>query len=195
MKFEIYNYESVTSTNDMAINLIKDKKKIIGCVNSEIQTKGRGTRGKKWISKKGNLFTSIFFPLKKKYPAFDEFAIVNCIIVSDVIKKLCNESKKVNLKFPNDIFLNGKKVCGLLQEVITFEKSNYLITGIGINIQSNPNIENNYKATNILFETKKNYEKKEIIDLLISSYQSFFKSIDSYNFTHYREQAETMAIN
>ena len=144
MKLKIYSYKVVKSTNDIAMNLIKEKKKISGCVCAKLQTKGRGTRGKKWISKKGNLFTSIFFPLKKKYPAFDEFAIVNCIIVSDVIKKLCNESKKVNLKFPNDIFLNGKKVCGLLQEVITFEKSNYLITGIGINIQSNPNIENNY---------------------------------------------------
>jgi len=195
MKFEIYKYESVTSTNDMAINLIKDKKKTIGFVSSEIQTQGRGTRGKKWISDKGNLFTSIFFPLKKKYPAFDEFSIVNCIIVSDIIKKLCNERKKVNLKFPNDILLNGKKVCGLLQEVITFEKGNYLITGIGINIQSNPDIENTYKATNILSETKKKYEKKEIIELLILAYQNFFKRIDSYNFTQYREQAEAMAIN
>jgi len=195
MKFEIYKYESVTSTNDMAINLIKDKKKTIGFVSSEIQTQGRGTRGKKWISDKGNLFTSIFFPLKKKYPAFDEFSIVNCIIVSDIIKKLCNERKKVNLKFPNDILLNGKKVCGLLQEVITFEKNNYLITGIGINIQSNPDIENTYKATNILSETKKKYEKKEIIELLILAYQNFFKRIDSYNFTQYREQAEAMAIN
>ncbi len=195
MKFEIYKYESVTSTNDLAINLIKDKKKTIGFVSSEIQTQGRGTRGKKWISDKGNLFASIFFPLKEKYPAFDEFSIVNCIIVSDIIKKLCNERKKVNLKFPNDILLNGKKVCGLLQEVITFEKNNYLITGIGINIQSNPDIENTYKATNILFETKKKYEKIEIIKLLILAYQSFFKEIDSYNFTQYREQAEAMAIN
>ena len=195
MKFEIYKYESVTSTNDMAINLIKDKKKTIGFVSSEIQTQGRGTRGKKWISDKGNLFASIFFPLKEKYPAFDEFSIVNCIIVSDIIKKLCNERKKVNLKFPNDILLNGKKVCGLLQEVITFEKGNYLITGIGINIQSNPDIENTYKATNILSETKKKYEKKEIIELLILAYQNFFKRIDSYNFTQYREQAEAMAIN
>ena len=86
MKFEIYKYESVTSTNDLAINLIKDKKKTIGFVSSEIQTQGRGTRGKKWISDKGNLFASIFFPLKEKYPAFDEFSIVNCIIVSDIIK-------------------------------------------------------------------------------------------------------------
>jgi len=66
MKFEIFKFESVTSTNDAAINLIKEEKKEIGCIYADTQTKGRGTRGKEWISTQGNLFGSIFFPLKKK---------------------------------------------------------------------------------------------------------------------------------
>ena len=70
MKFEIFKFESVTSTNDMAINLIKEKKKEFGCVYADLQTKGRGTNGKKWISEKGNFFGSIFFPLKKKLSTF-----------------------------------------------------------------------------------------------------------------------------
>ena len=61
MKFEIFKFNSVTSTNDIAISLIKEKKKESGCVFAEVQTKGRGTHGKKWISKKGNFFGSIFF--------------------------------------------------------------------------------------------------------------------------------------
>ena len=91
MKFEIYKFKNVTSTNDMAVNLIKDKKKFIGCIYSDFQTKGRGTKGKEWISHKGNLFTSLFFPLKEKYPPFNEFSIINPIIIADVIKKFCNE--------------------------------------------------------------------------------------------------------
>ena len=71
MEFEILKFESVTSTNDVAINLIKEKKKETGCVYANEQTKGRGTRGKKWVSKKGNLFGSIFFPLEKNYPPFN----------------------------------------------------------------------------------------------------------------------------
>ena len=63
MKFEIFKYENVTSTNDVAINLIKEEKKEFGCVYASTQTKGRGTRGKKWVSDKGNLFSSIFFLL------------------------------------------------------------------------------------------------------------------------------------
>ena len=60
MKFEIYNYKVIKSTNDVAMNLIKNDNKNSGCVIAKIQTRGRGTRGKRWISKEGNLFTTIF---------------------------------------------------------------------------------------------------------------------------------------
>ena len=49
MKFEIFKFDSVTSTNDVAIDLIKGEKKRSGCVYADIQTKGRGTHGRKWI--------------------------------------------------------------------------------------------------------------------------------------------------
>ena len=65
MKFEIFNFTSVSSTNDVAISLIEKEKKNSGCVYAEMQTKGRGTQGKNWISIKGNLFISIFFHLKE----------------------------------------------------------------------------------------------------------------------------------
>ena len=84
MKFEIFKFESVTSTNDAAINLIKEEKKETGCIYADTQTKGRGTRGKEWISTQGNLFGSIFFPLKKNYPPFNEFSIINPVIISEV---------------------------------------------------------------------------------------------------------------
>ena len=64
MKFEIFKFENVTSTNDIAIHLIKKEDKKIGCIYADVQTKGRGAHGKEWISDKGNLFGSIFFPLK-----------------------------------------------------------------------------------------------------------------------------------
>ena len=115
MKFEIFKFEKVTSTNDVAINLIKEEQKEFGCVYANTQTKGRGTHGRKWISDKGNLFSSIFFPLKKNYPPFHEFTIINPVLVSAVINKFCS-IKKINFKFPNDILINKKKVCGLLQD-------------------------------------------------------------------------------
>ena len=194
MRFEIFKFESVTSTNDTAIKLIKEEKKEIGCVFANSQTRGRGTHGKKWVSDKGNLFGSIFFPLKDSYPPFNEFSIISPIIISDVIKHFC-EKQKINLKFPNDVLLNGKKICGILQEIISMNSRKFLIIGIGINIASNPNIKNKYKATNILLETKKKLKIKEILDLIIVSYEKFFVDLNLYNYKHFKKKADLMALN
>ena len=194
MKFEIFKFESVTSTNDIAINLIKEQQKEAGWVYADTQTKGRGTHGKEWVSDKGNLFGSIFFPLKNNYPSFNEFSTINPIIISDVIEHFC-ENKNINLKFPNDIFVNRKKICGLLQELITFDNKKFLIIGIGLNIISNPDVNNKYGATNILSETEKKPKIKEIIDLLISSYEKFFIDLNSYNYKHFKKKADLMALN
>ena len=89
MRLETFKFGVVTSTNDKAIKLIKERKKNSGCVYADQQTKGRGTHGNKWISLKGNFFGSIFFHLKENYPPFNEFSIINSVIVSDVIKYFC----------------------------------------------------------------------------------------------------------
>ena len=193
MRFEIFRFPSVSSTNDVAISLIKKEKKNLGCVYAETQTKGRGTYGKKWISNKGNLFISIFFHLKENYPPFNEFSVISPLIVSETIKHFCKD-KTVSLKFPNDVFLNGKKICGILQETITFNKQKFLIIGIGMNVVSNPKIIDLYEATNILFETKKKINIKTIIDLIIISYEKFFKVLNLYKYENYKNKAETMSL-
>ena len=193
MKFKIYKFKKVTSTNDVAINLIKKEKKQSGCIYADVQTRGRGSNGKKWISEKGNFFSSFFFSLKQNYPAFHEFSIINPIIVSDVIKNFC-DIKKINLKFPNDILINNKKVCGLLQEIVTFNNKKFLIIGIGINVISSPNIKNKYKTTNIFSETNIKPKIVELIALLINSYEKFFVNINQYNYVNYKKKADLMVI-
>ena len=193
MKFEIFKFKSVTSTNDVAINLIKEKKKKIGCIYADIQTRGRGTRGKRWISVHGNLFGSIFFPLKKNYPPFNEFSIINPVIISGVMENFC-EKKNISFKWPNDVFLNGKKICGILQELITLNSKKFLIIGIGINIVSNPNINAKYETTNIFLETRKMPSIKEIINQIIFSYEKFFLNLNSYNYNNFKKKADLMAF-
>ena len=56
MKLKIVKFKSVTSTNNVAIKLIRSDKFVSGLVSSDFQTRGRGTMGKKWISYKGNIF-------------------------------------------------------------------------------------------------------------------------------------------
>ena len=194
MKFEIFKFKNVTSTNDVAINLIKKKEKEIGCVYADKQTKGRGTYGTQWISDKGNLFGSIFFPLKRNYPPFKEFSIITPVIITSVIEHFL-EKKYISFKLPNDVLVNGKKICGILQELVTSNSKKFLIIGIGINIISNPNVNTKYQATNILLETKKKPSASKIINLIISSYEKFFFNINSYNYNNYKKKVELMVLN
>ncbi len=193
MKFRIFKFSKVTSTNDVAIKLIKKEKKLFGFVYADMQSKGRGTKGRRWISQKGNFFGSIFFPLGKKYPPFHEFTVISPVIISKTIKNFCKK-KNINIKFPNDIFVNKKKICGILQEVVTFNDKQFLITGIGLNLISNPLIKNNYETTNILLETKKIVKVREIIDLIVLSYENFFIDLNSYKYTNFKQKADAMAI-
>ena len=193
MKFEILKFKSVTSTNDVAISLIKEKNKSAGCICSDLQTKGRGTYGKKWISEKGNLFLTLFFPIDNKCPSFQEFSIINPVIILDIVKNYCDE-KKLRLKFPNDILYDGKKICGFLQELIIQNERKFLIIGIGLNIDSNPNINNGYKATNIYLETNIKPSIDEIIGLIISSYKNFLVNLDTYNYENFKKKADKLSI-
>ena len=70
-----------------------------------------------------------------------------------------------------------------------------MIIGIGLNIISNPKIKTKYQATNILFETKKKPSIKEMIRLIISSYEEFFLNLNLYNYKDFKKRADLMALN
>mgnify|MGYP000869554119 CR=1 FL=1 len=133
-----------------------------------------------------------FFPLKENYPTFHEFTFITPIIIYDVIKSFCINSS-LSLKWPNDILMNKKKICGILQEVITKNNLNYLIIGTGINLIKNPKISDS-ETTNIYKETNVNIKKEIIIKKIINSYESFFEKINKYKFDNYKKKANTLSI-
>ena len=146
MRLNLIKFRTVKSTNNVAIKIIRSKKSNAGIIVSDNQTKGRGTMGKEWVSLNGNLFTSIFFELKKNMPKPDEFSLINPLI----IKKVLNEYSTfdIKIKWPNDLLIKSRKVCGILQETITYSKKKFIIIGIGVNIKKNPFIRN-YPTTNL----------------------------------------------
>ena len=107
MKLRSLKFKSVKSTNDIALILIKRDNIKPSIILSEHQTKGRGTMGKKWISKKGNLFLSIFFDMSKKKIDFKKFAIINAYLLRSILAK--KFSNKITIKWPNDILFKKKK--------------------------------------------------------------------------------------
>ena len=158
MKLKKYQFKKVKSTNDVAIKKIKSGIKS-GIVLTEIQTKGRGQYGKKWISLKGNLFVSFFNEINKTNLSINTITKINCLLVKKLLSTFTR--KKITFKKPNDLLLDKKKISGILQEVISLNKKKFLITGIGINIIKNPYIKN-YPATNLQEVTKKSISKSNI---------------------------------
>tara|TARA_B100001057_G_scaffold459803_1_gene510289 strand:- start:2352 stop:2882 length:531 start_codon:yes stop_codon:yes gene_type:complete len=146
MKFKIFKFKNVKSTNNSAIRLIKTKRLDSGMVISENQKQGKGQYGKKWISLKGNIFVSFFFKLETLSVSIKQLTKINCLLVKKLLSSYYK--KKIIYKKPNDLLIDKKKICGILQETIHKFNKKYLIVGIGINLKKNPYIKN-YPTTNL----------------------------------------------
>ena len=159
MKLKKFKFKKVKSTNNTAIRIIKESNYNLGMVIAETQTNGRGQYGRKWISSKGNLFVSFFNELNKKNLSINTITKINCLLVKKLLSIFTR--KKIIFKKPNDLLIDKKKISGILQEIIFFNKKKFLITGIGINIIKNPYIKN-YPATNLQEVTKKSISKSNV---------------------------------
>ena len=170
MKLKQFNFKEVKSTNQTAIRLIKSSKNEFGLIVSEAQSKGKGQYGRKWISYKGNIFLSFFYKLENINLSLSSLTKINCFLVKDVISKYYK--KKISFKLPNDLLINKKKICGILQEKIEKSKKQYLIVGIGFNLIKSPNIPN-YSTTNLLKITNQKINKKKFVKELKITFEKF----------------------
>ena len=158
MKFKIFRFNKVKSTNNTAIRIIKNYNYDFGMISSDMQINGRGQYGKKWISFKGNLFVSFFYNLKNFKISLNDLTKFNCLIVKRCISQYCK--KKIHYKKPNDLLIQKKKICGILQEKVNKFNNDYLIVGIGVNLIKSPFIKN-YPTTHLNELTNKGVSKKE----------------------------------
>ncbi|MDC0469033.1 biotin--[acetyl-CoA-carboxylase] ligase, partial [Candidatus Pelagibacter sp.] len=81
MKFKKFIFKKVISTNHTAINLLKKSQLNYGMITADLQTKGKGQYGRKWISIKGNLFVSFFYNLDKINLSLKKITKLNCNLV------------------------------------------------------------------------------------------------------------------
>ena len=159
MKIKILKFKTVKSTNNTAMRIIKSSNLDYGMIISENQTNGRGQYGKKWISYKGNFFTSFFFNLDNLSISLKQITKLNCLLVRKLLS--IYYKNKIIYKKPNDLLIDKKKICGILQEtLIKFDKK-YLIVGIGINLTKSPYIKN-YPTTNLYELIDKKIPKNKI---------------------------------
>ena len=136
--FDLYFFKNIENSNDKIKEVIKkndNSRLALFCIN---QKKGRGRKGRIWNSKIGDLTCSIL--IKKKLD-ISEMGRINIIIVSIIINIFEDLGlNKVKFKWPNDIFINNRKIAGILIEtsVLNNTVSQFTI-GIGVNIKSRPN--------------------------------------------------------
>lgn len=156
--------DKTNSTNEFCINLIKNNISTNGIVSAEMQTNGRGRYGNKWISKKGNIFLSFYKKIKLQRDIIKYQYKVLKIVKNFLIKKGIKE-QNIQIKDPNDILVNNKKICGILVESYKNNKSLFVIAGIGLNLASSPNLKK-YKTTFLNKYLKKKVNKLDFLEFI-----------------------------
>ena len=182
----IHEFEIIDSTNRFAKNLCKENPKIGTIIISKEQTNGRGRLGNYWESSKDNgLYYSIIF---KKFKDDLKYETLTLFICLSITKLLEDYSISSYIKWPNDILINRKKVCGILSEVTSNNFGEFIIVGIGINLYHNENDfpeELRNKATSLNLNTTHKIDRHFFINNLTNhlfKYYNYFLSNDFENF-------------
>lgn len=124
-------YPSVTSTNDIARQQAQSKARDGTAVIADRQTAGRGRLRREWVTPQGNIAVSIVL-----YPARKDLHFLTMLASMAVMYSIQNTTGlKCQFKWPNDVLINNKKVCGiLLESQASSDSVDYAIIGIGINV-------------------------------------------------------------
>ena len=134
---KIYYFDKINSTQNFALELAQKPHENGSVVIAERQTQGRGRLNRKWISPKGGIWMSILLRPNFEPSYTSLFPMATSLALAVSIEKTLKV--KTELKWPNDITINGKKVAGILIDAsIESNKIDYLIIGIGINFRINP---------------------------------------------------------
>lgn len=130
--FEVSVLKEIDSTSTYLLSVADENTRNGTAVFSEMQTNGRGRRGKSFFSpdKTGLYFSFLLRPEKDFTPA--EITLTAAVSVTLALEKLLGVTPKI--KWVNDIFLDGKKVCGILAERHQREKEVFYILGVGVNV-------------------------------------------------------------
>ena len=172
MKFTIHYIERVDSTNKYAFALCKRGEANEGEVFvAKEQYKGRGYQNNIWLSDPGkNLTFSLVIQPHFVLPA-QQFAITQFISLAilDQLKKLLPD-EIIKIKWPNDVYINEKKVCGVLvQNTITGNTFDYAIIGVGLNVHQKDFPVELPNPTSLIYYLKSELNLREFLNDLLSS--------------------------
>jgi len=165
ISWDLSIFEEIGSTNDYLLENSK-KNKISICL-TESQTKGRGRNSKEWQSPKyENIYMSISFSTNQDLKFFSSFSLVTAL---SVYKALTKHKFDTKIKWPNDIYINSKKVGGILIETISKDKNNIVVVGIGLNVFMKSNSKIDREWTSLILENESMFiDRNKIISDIVN---------------------------
>jgi len=171
-------YESIDSTNAVAKDLAFKGVPEGTVVVAEHQTKGKGRLKRLWLAPAGEniLFSVIFYPKIGTDLVF-RLTMLASIAAVKAVRRICKVDAKI--KWPNDLYINGKKVCGVLTEFSAdFDSVHYVVVGIGLNVNfktsKNKEIEN--IATSLMEECGEKISRLSVFTALLEELDLLYKS-------------------
>ena len=178
---EIIHLSNIDSTNNFAAKLLSENLCQNGAViMADVQTEGKGQRGNIWLSESGkNLLSSFVFKP-------DNLSVENQIALTwatslSLLETLRKFNIEALIKWPNDVFVGGKKIAGILIEnQLQGTQISCSIIGIGLNL--NQTFFEDLNATSLLLETNQIVEPRTILNLLAHEMNEQFQLIYSSNF-------------
>lgn len=170
-----YHFKTIDSTSSYLKNNY-DKYENLTFVSSDYQSDGHGRYNRKWISnKRENLLFSLLIKDENLINKSSSLSLVSAVVIYKVLKN--NGLKNVFIKWPNDVYVNNKKIAGILLESVSFSNQiQTIIVGVGLNVNSayfNEELKNN--VTSLYLELNK---KIDIDSLKESIYKEFEKELE-----------------
>ena len=174
MENKIVYLNEVDSTNIFAAKLCADSGDVPTAVVAQSQTNGSGRMGRKFFSPENDGIYMTYILDVKNAETLNLITSSAGLAVSEVLENLCKVTTRI--KWPNDILVSSKKVCGILTKLITENgKIKFALIGIGINV-FNETFPHEIKdiATSLKIETGKVFDKKEIVENIVAQLNEIF---------------------
>ena len=187
----LYYYPEIGSTNDEAFRLGGCGSPEGTAVIADSQTKGKGRLQRVWHSPPGsNIYTSILFRPTFAPDQATQISIAAGVAVAEIISEYY--PGHVQLKWPNDVLLNKKKVCGILAQMKTSARDiDFVVLGMGINVNIGYNqlpADIRTIATSLAIETGREIDRMELIISLYANIAKWYKQLMQKGFGAIKEK-------
>ena len=190
MEFDFFILDETESTNSEALKLAESTDKPTFVVAKK-QTNGRGRIDRSWSDPSGNFSGSILIKIDEDLQNLALRSFVAALSVFDAIDQKIGKEHELLIKWPNDLLLNGKKICGILLETRNFGTVSALVIGIGVNLLSSPNLDKNQniiiKPGSILAETGVKLDPIDFSELIADQYVLREKQFRTMGFSKIRK--------